>query len=430
MGSSQLERERTGRRIRSARDALGLKQVQLVRRLTAAADACEIAVAGHESMLAMLSGWETGHRRVAEKYVPLLAEVLGIDPVDLGGSTVENDGQGEELADAAGFDGSALILAAATESAQLARLHSASCLHPATLEQLAADVRSLAVDFVTGEPRGVTRRALTIRDEAFALLEGHQWPDQARQLYSVAGWACGLLSVASSDFFGQTDAAAAQCRTAWMCAEMSEDIVLKTWVCELQSGVALWAGQWSRAAEMGATARGFARTAPAMARAATAEARGLARLGDIEGVRRAIAISERAADELPVGEQDVGVFGFSEANRLRCAGTALLWLGEHQAAEQQLGEALSAYERDEPTAATHLAVTRADIAIVRLAGGDVDGAADALRPVLALPPERRLAGAIRRAATLRKQLARTELKDSPTASVLIDDIADFMKTGS
>ena len=49
-------------------------------------------------------------------------------------------------------------------------------MHPVTLEQLAADVRSLAIDFVTGEPAGVTRRALAVRDEAFALLEGHQWP--------------------------------------------------------------------------------------------------------------------------------------------------------------------------------------------------------------------------------------------------------------
>jgi len=122
--------------------------------------------------------------------------------------------------------------------------------------------------------------------------------------------------------------------------------------------------------------------------------------------------------------------GFTEPNRIRCAGTAVLWLGEHQTARRYLDEALTAYEHNEPDAyahiaVTHIAVTRADLASAHLHTGDVEAAAEILVPLLALPPHRRLAGTARRTTDLRTQLTRPEYRTSPRARDLAEQIEQF-----
>jgi Tfp pilus assembly protein PilF len=119
------------------------------------------------------------------------------------------------------------------------------------------------------------------------------------------------------------------------------------------------------------------------------------------------------------------VIGFSEANRIRCAGTAYLWLGDHIAAQRYLEEALRHYEHDDPDAYAHVMVTRADLAYARLAAGDLYGATDALASALAVPPERRLAGVARRTSGLRALLARPEFRGSRKAHDLAAQIEQF-----
>jgi hypothetical protein len=60
--------------------------------------------------------------------------------------------------------------------------------------------------------------AKRLRDRVFTKLQGHQRPDQTRDLYLVAARACGLLAWMSGDmsFHG---AAETHAWTAWVCAE-------------------------------------------------------------------------------------------------------------------------------------------------------------------------------------------------------------------
>lgn len=310
--------------------------------------------------------------------------------------------------------GQELVLVAAEESAAYARRHGGSNVHAMNIEQFEADVRGLAADFMSGPPIAVVQRARGLRDQTFDLLDGRQWPHQTRELLSLAGRLCGLLAVASSDFFGRYDAAATQCRTAWLCAEMAEHDDLRSWIRSLQSGIALWAGRYGDAVALARHATEHARTASSAARAAVLEARALARLDDVAGVRRAVAASE-ATGGLPEDVDAVGVMGFPEANRMRCAGTAYLWLGQYPAAARELESALASYEREDLPAYAHVAVTRVDLAAARLLGGDLAGAADALGPVLATPQDRRLAGVARRASNLRTLLSKPEYRASPAA---------------
>jgi tetratricopeptide (TPR) repeat protein len=375
--------------------------------------------------------WETGLRKPGDRYRPHLCVLLGLpheifDDGYTGASAVHylHFGAAPTFTRETSLMGEELIMMAARESADYGRRHGRSNVHPANLEQLRADVRELAIDFVSVRPVPAVLRARILRDQAFDLLDGRQWPQDTRDLYSLAGQLCGLLAVASGDFFGRYDAAATQCRTAWLCAEMADNDELRSWVRALQSGVAFWAGRWAEAAALAHNAREHARTAPSAMRAAALEARALAKLNDSDGVRRAAAQSE-AARELLASDNAVGAMGFSESNRLRCIGTAYLWLGDHAAAQRLLEEALASYEDDDPDAYAHLTATRMDLASARLSSGDVDGAAKVLRPVLTTVPERRLAGAARRMSGLRTLLASVEYRDLQAATDLAAELAQF-----
>jgi tetratricopeptide (TPR) repeat protein len=375
--------------------------------------------------------WEPGKRRPGDRYRPHLCTLLGLphelfDDGYTDAPTAPYVRLGSTATLAAGLvpPGEELVLMAANESASYGRRHGQSNVHPENIEQFKADVRLLAIDFESASPISVVLRARTLRDQTFELLDGRQFPQHTRQGYSLAGSLCGLLGVASSDFFGRYDAASTQNRTAWLCAEMADHNELRSWIRSLQSGVAFWAGQWADAAVLAAQAREYASTAPSATRAAALAARALARLNDADGVRRAVSDSEDARD-LPVAEDEVGVIGFSEANRVRCAGTAYLWLGDHSAAQHYLEEALSHYEQDAPDAYAHVMVARADLAYARLAAGDLHGAADALAPALAAPPERRLAGFSRRTSGLRALLSRPEYRGSQAAYDLATQIEQF-----
>ncbi len=375
--------------------------------------------------------WEPGVRKPGDRYRHHLCVLLGL-PSELfndeytGAPAVHyvRTGAPTSLATESSLIGEELIMMAARESAEYGRRHGKSNVHPANLEQIKADVRELAIDFVSEPAVPVVLRARVLRDQTFDLLDGRQWPQYSRDLYLLAGQLCGLLAVASGDFFGRYDAAATQCRTAWLCAEMADQNELRSWVRALQSGIAFWAGRWSEAANFARDSRQSAGTAPSAARAAALEARALARLNDDAGVRRAVAESEAARD-LPASEDAVGVMDFSESNRVRCAGSAYLWLGDHATAQRHLERALVAYERNDPHAYAHLTAVRMDLAGARLVAGDIAGAADSLRPVLTTIPERRLAGAARRALALRALLAGSDHRDSPVAQELATQLEEF-----
>jgi tetratricopeptide (TPR) repeat protein len=375
--------------------------------------------------------WESGRRKPGDRYRPHLCALLGL-PHELfdDGYTHAPDvpwmppGAASNVTGKPSDIGKELIIMAAHESARYGQRHATSNVHPESLEQLADDVRSLSVDFVSEPPVRVVLRARELRNDIFNILDGRQWPQHTRDLYAFAGQICGLLSVASSDFFGRYDAAGTQCRTAWLCADKADWNDLRSWIRSLQSGISFWASRWFEAATLAEQAAECASSAPTATRAAVMSARALAKLGDKDGAEGAVMKSETAR-QLPPNADAIGVIGFPEANRLRCAGTAYLWLGDHRNAQKRLNEALEVYEREDPGAYAHLAVLRVDLASARVFAGDIAGAAHAIQAVLAAPPERRLAGAARRTHDLRAMLAKPDYRGSQEAQALASEIERF-----
>lgn len=210
----------------------------------------------------------------------------------------------------------------------------------------------------------------------------------------------GLLAKASHDL-ADPHAALAQSRTAWLCAEQADHDGLRAWISGLQALVSYWARRPHdsiRYAQRGAAYAERASSTTAVWLPAS-EARAWAALGNTDQARDGIERTERAWDQVRPDELDEmgGIATFSRPRQLYFAADALVWLPDESFAAEDYGrQAVEAYS--DPAAPDwafgDAAGSRAALAIARIRHGEVDGAAEALTPVLDLPVEQRINGIV------------------------------------
>ena len=133
---------------------------------------------------------------------------------------------------------------------------------------------------------------------------------------------------------------------------------------------------------------------------ASSEARSLTALNRLEDVHAALDRATEARDRLQPDELDRlgGLCTFSRPGQLYYAADALAWGGEAEAShtERLALEALDAYagapEKDRSFSTE--AGARSALAVARVRLGEIDGAVEALTPVLELPPPKRIHGIV------------------------------------
>ena len=292
------------------------------------------------------------------------------------------------------WEGQVIAMSADRARAFLARIEAPN-VGPETLDQLADDVHRLVVAYCQQPLPTLLGDLVDTQNCAFELLEGRQRPAQTRDLYLVAGITCGLMTMASRDL-GASHDAMTQARTGYACADNAGHDGLRAWIRGLQANITYWSGRWEdsvRYAQLGAEAATRSRSTAAVL-LASGEARALAALNRLEEAHVALARAADARDRVQPDELDTlgGLCTFLLPNQLYYAAEALSWGGAPEAghAERFALEALAAYPaalqvgffRNEATA-------RCAVAVARVAQGEVDGAAEALGPVLALPPAQR-----------------------------------------
>ncbi|MFJ5265990.1 XRE family transcriptional regulator [Streptomyces sp. NPDC088387] len=301
--------------------------------------------------------------------------------------------------------GTELVRLAADESATWAQWAEASNVGDIALEQLLAETRALAADYLTSDPLPLFVRTRALRDRVFTLLEGHQYPRQSADLYVAAGYLCGLLTWMSSDL-GQLRDADTQGRTAWLCAELSGHNDLRAWVLSTRSKVAFWDGRLREAinyARRGATYRTTGTVAVLLAcqeadawSVLGAESEALAALARAEEAR----VTSRGQDE--VG----GIFTCQPARQENYAAAVQLRVGNSAEALRAADNAQALMAVQPVRAYGTEAQIHISQAAAHLAAGEAEGALEALTSVLALPPDQRLAPVAHRLGELTDGISR------------------------
>ncbi|MFH8218484.1 XRE family transcriptional regulator [Streptomyces sp. NPDC018057] len=308
-------------------------------------------------------------------------------------------------APAGGPAGSDLVHLAADESATWAQWAEASNVGDIAIEQLTAEIRGLAADYLRCDPVTLFRWTRTLRDRTFSLLKGHQYPRQTADLYVAAGYLCGLLAWMSSDL-GQLRDADTQGRAAWLCAELSGHDALRAWVLSTRSKVAFWDGRLREAI-------GYARQGSALRTTGTVgvllacqEADAWSELGAESEALTALGRMADARDAV-VGEDEVGgIFACPAARQENYAAAVHLRVGRPSDALHAADNALKLLAVQPVRAYGTEAQIHIGQAAAHLATGEAEGAIEALRPVLALPSDRRMAPVTRRLRELSAGLGR------------------------
>lgn len=300
---------------------------------------------------------------------------------------------------------------------------------PETLDQLEADVRQLALNYLRQPPYIVFRAANRLRGEVFRALREPQRPDLLPRLYGVAGRLCALLAHASADL-GQPHPAQTHARSAWICADFADDSSLRAYVRWVESNVAYWNGDFRRAAEIAFSARIYATAGTSMLRLTSQEARAHAARGEARDVKRALARAGEAAEQLDGWDDGGGVFHFEPGKAAYYASEARVALGGADNIRQAKADARRALElfTAVPVAeqcVEFVAAARLDLTAAHLAGGELDGAQEAIQAILDLPVASRTVPVVGRMVKTAATIAGPRFARSALGGDLTGQIGEF-----
>ncbi|MFF0293031.1 hypothetical protein ACFYST_07545 [Kitasatospora sp. NPDC004614] len=288
------------------------------------------------------------------------------------------------------------VAMAARRALRFSAMAEGSSVGPETLGQIQDEVRRLTVAYPKLALPTLLGDLVEVQDLTFRLLEqGRVKPLQARELYLLAGITSGMLAKASHDL-GNPSAAMMQARTAFVCADNADHHAMRAWVRSLQSLISYWAGRPAEAADyadLGQAVTGNVRGTTGVWLACLS-ARAHALLGNGEATRAAISRAEDARAAVEPDDLDGfgGIMTFSVPRQLYYVAEATVHLGEDPAlGETQAEAAVAAYRTatEDEWAFGDEAGAQTDLALARIARGEIEGAAEAVRPVLDLPIEQR-----------------------------------------
>jgi hypothetical protein len=274
--------------------------------------------------------------------------------------------------------------------------------------------------------------ARRLRDEARALAERTRRPGDLADLYVIVGQGTSLMASTAFDL-GHWNESAALARASTQYADLAGHASLKAWTYGLQMTLANWRNEPDAAMTYFARALRTAPDGEPKLRLRYIAARSYALLEDPASVARVLEEAQRdreAVDNHPddLSSSTGGEFAFGEARAAACAAAAWLDLRNGEESGRYAREALQVYE-SLPVARrpySQINGTQIDIAAAHLHMRDKDGAAEALRPVLALPAQKRNVSLTGRLARIERLLGEPPWDRDPDARQLAERIAVWL----
>lgn len=324
-------------------------------------------------------------------------------------------------------DAEAVLVSAADESARFLAWAETSNIGDLTLEQMHSDLRWIARNYLKVPTLPLFARARAIRDRAFGLLAGRQRPDQSRDLYVAAGWALALLAWISTDL-GRPDAADTHARAAWVCADNAGHHGLRAWVRATQHTTVFWEHRFRDAARYAEDGLRYATTGSAGAFLASAQALDLAKVGQADDARSALARARDATKAVDQAHDELaGPFTCSADRAGGFWSDVYLALGQPADALTEADGAVAVFERASTERRNPGSERMARVQQVRahLALSQLDGAYEALAPVLDTNPEHRVRPLVQRLGEVNTQVATCKQRDEPLSCAMRDAITVF-----
>jgi hypothetical protein len=304
-------------------------------------------------------------------------------------------------------------------------------IDPTTLEQLQADTTRLAVSYLSAPALATLRESRDVRARALRTLQVSSRPGELRDLYLFIGQLSGILTYTALDL-GYPDEAMTHARMAWLCGDLAGHNGLRAWVKGTESLIARFTNRYREAFEFLQAGFEYATEGTAYARLACGEAQCFAHFGDSKTAHAALHRADDSLEQMTTPDTLSGLFAFPQAKRFYYAGSSLIWLpGRHDAevAERESKEAIRLWQAGPPEERSQPDELLAHVylATARLQQGEVEGAALALRPVLDIPPERRISWHRRRLDRVARILDGDHYRNSSSAQTVKEEIEEFRK---
>ena len=311
-----------------------------------------------------------------------------------------------------------------------------------SLDQLRAEVGRLAVAYFQQPLPVILGDIVSLQDLTFNLLEGRQRPRETRELYVIGGLTSGMLAKAAHDL-RDPQMAMTHARTALLCAKNAEHPGVTAWVHGLQSLITYWAERPREAlqyAQAGQQAQ--AATGSVNVWLASLEARAWAALGN--GIESRQAIERAGSLREHIRRDDLDELGgmcyFSQARQLYYAADAGASLTEVPNIRQDMQElsarteayatqAITAYETGPQSERSFgdEAGSRTDLAIVRIYANNLEGAREAIGPVLSMPVSQRIRGVLGSVVNVHRAITAAQ-PDTPAARDIQEEIEEYCRT--
>ncbi|MEU8868633.1 hypothetical protein [Streptomyces umbrinus] len=304
-----------------------------------------------------------------------------------------------------------------------------------TLDLLKDDVARLVAAYPREPLSAVWTGLLDTHGDVLRILEGGRLrPSQLRDLNFMAGALSFLVAKGFNDMEDR-DQAITMARVAAACAREAEHAPLVALVEGLKSLIAYWADRPGDAlyfAQKGAAAAADLNGTVGLWLLGL-QARAAAIQGDEETVHSANREATTRRDHVVPDDLDAlgGLFTYSQEKQLYYSVEAevLLGNGDAQLAAQAELAVQGFSNPDTPFwAFGDLAGSQCDLALIRLYGGDVEGAAAAIRPVLDLPTSHRNNGIVVSAQRVRRALTSDQVSTAIAARDLRAEIEVYPPT--
>ncbi|MGW5447449.1 DNA-binding protein [Streptomyces asiaticus] len=332
------------------------------------------------------------------------------------------------------FDLEEQILMTAHEAHEDADSTATASISNTTIDQLRDRIGTLAQEYHARPALTVFSQAEELRQDAERHRDRTQIPVQQQELLILCGQAVALLSAAAFNL-GSLSGARRLARTAALYGESARFTPLQAFADGSLAYIAYHAGEPTEAIVKARSALSHGGLGDVAKRRLLAiQARALGHLGDVESAQRAI----RQSEETGLGHRDDlhdgvgGEFGFPDERLAMSNSSTALLIGNGAQAEATARRALALLSVKNPTsrAAHVLGSAAADLALARLISGDVDGAAEALEPIWAIPGDHRITGILVRAAQVRRYLSQPVFHGARLPTQLRERIEDFTRASA